>query len=58
LKKDNKFFWEEGQEAEFKKLKFRFIFAPIISHFNPDLKIVMETVASGLAIGAILNLCR
>jgi len=45
---------KEQQEA-FEDLKRRFILAPILCHFYPDLNTVVETDASDYALGCILS---
>ena len=53
--KDNKgfFIWGKEQDEAFEELKRRFTSAPILAHFYPDRRTVIETEASDLASGAI-----
>ena len=55
--KDNKglFFWGREQNEAFEELKRRFTSAPILAHFYPDRRTVIETDASDFALGAILS---
>ena len=53
--KNTKFKWGPEHEAAFKRLKLTFTWAPILSHFNPQDTIVIETNAPGYAITAILS---
>jgi len=48
-------FWGEEQDKAFKELKQRFTSAPILEHFYPDRKTVIETDASDFALGSILS---
>ena len=41
--------------AAFKELKYRFTHAPILRHFDPSKRIIVETDASAFAIGGILS---
>ena len=48
-------FWEEEQNIAFEELKRRFTSAPILAHFYPDRKTVIERDASDFALGCILS---
>jgi len=50
-----KFPWGKEQQEAFEDLKRRFISAPILCHFHPDLNTVVETDASDYALGCILS---
>ena len=54
--KDNKelFIWGKEQDEAFEELKRRFSSAPILAHFYPDRRTVIETYASDFVLGAIL----
>ena len=54
-KKDRTFEWTEAAEKSFQKLKQRFMDEPILAMFDPQKKVVVETDASDLAIGAVLS---
>jgi len=49
------FHWGREQEEAFEELKRRFTTAPIISHFYPGMKMVVETEAGHLALGCVLS---
>jgi len=49
-----KFLWDKEQQEAFDDLKRRFISAPILCHFYPELDKVVETDASDYALGCIL----
>ena len=56
LKGDPKAFrWGREQEEAFEELKERFTTAPILSHFYPGRKTVVETDASDFALGCVLS---
>ena len=56
LKGDQKnFHWRRVQEEGFEELKKRFTTAPILSHFYPGRRTVVETDASNLALGCVLS---
>ena len=56
LKGDPKaFYWGREQEEAFEELKGRFTTAPILSHFYPGRKTVVETDASDFALGCVLS---
>ena len=54
-RKKGDFDWTDAQKASFAKLKELFTSEPILRHFNPSLRIMIETDASDFAIGAILS---
>ena len=47
--------WGPEQDKAFEELKQRFTSAPILAHFYPDRKTVIETDASDFALGCILS---
>ena len=47
--------WEPEQNKAFEELKQRFTLAPILAHFYPDRKTVIETDASDSALGCICH---
>jgi len=47
--------WGREQEEAFEELKKRFTTAPILSHFYPGRKTVVETDASDFALGCVLS---
>jgi len=49
------FHWGREQEEAFEELKRRFTTAPILSHFYPGRKTVVETDASDFALGCVLS---
>ena len=55
--KGDKKLWSQGPELDedFEELKQRFTWAPILAHFYPDRKTVVETDASDFALGCILS---
>jgi hypothetical protein len=55
LRKDNKFLWSEKTQIAFDTLKTAFTSAPILTHFNPQRPIVLETDASDYALAGILS---
>ena len=56
LRKEGKSFtWDEACAKAFEMLKKRFTTAPILRHFDPLLRPIMETDASDFAIGAVLS---
>jgi len=50
-----RFSWGKQQQEAFEHLKRRFISAPILCHFYPDLNTVVEPDASDSALGCILS---
>ena len=55
--KDNKglFIWQKEQDEALEELKKRFASAPILAHFYPDRRMVIETDASHFALRPILS---
>ena len=53
--KDTPFKWEDKQQKAFNELKNAFSSTPILTHFNPNNPIVVETDASDYVIAAILS---
>jgi len=49
------FHWGREQEEAFEELKKRFTTAPILSHFYPGRRTVVETDASDFALGCVLS---
>ncbi|KAH0606111.1 uncharacterized protein H6S33_003772, partial [Morchella sextelata] len=54
-KKNVKFEWTDEREEAFQTLKKMFTTAPILAHFDPNRKIVIETDASDYVSAAILS---
>ncbi|KAH0607596.1 uncharacterized protein H6S33_002630 [Morchella sextelata] len=54
-KKNVKFEWTDGREEAFQTLKKMFTTAPILAHFDPDRRIVVETDASDYVSAGILS---
>ena len=54
-KKDQAFIWNDNCERAFQDLKERFISAPILRWFNPDLEIMIETDASDWVSAGVLS---
>ncbi|MBW0583515.1 hypothetical protein O181_123230 [Austropuccinia psidii MF-1] len=55
LKKYARFPLNEEALRQFHQLKEAFTIAPILSHFDPSLPIIVETDASDYALGAVLS---
>jgi hypothetical protein len=55
LRKDTKFLWSEKTQSAFDTLKTAFTSAPILTHFNPERPIALETDASDYALAGILS---
>ncbi|MBW0545656.1 hypothetical protein O181_085371 [Austropuccinia psidii MF-1] len=55
LKKDSRFPLNEEALSKFHQLKEEFTIAPILSHFDPSLPIILETDASDYEFGAVLS---
>ena len=55
LKEGQSFEWTDAAQSAFDSLKTRYTTAPILRHFDPALKIRIETDASQFAIAAILS---
>ena len=53
--KEQRFHWECEQREAFKKLKKKFILAPILASFDPERKIILKTNASDQALGSCLS---
>jgi len=53
--KDAKFLWGPEHQAAFERLKLAFTQAPVLTHFNADNPIVVETDASDYTITAIIS---
>ena len=49
-----KFKWTARCKQAFNNLKQRFTTAPILTHFNPNLKYVIKTDSSNYALGGVL----
>ena len=49
------FIWGKEQDEAFEELKRRFTSAPILAHFYPDRRTVIERDASDFVLGAILS---
>jgi hypothetical protein len=49
------FYWGKEQDEAFEELKRRFTTAPILAHFYPERKTVIETDASDFALGCVLS---
>jgi len=54
-KKGKEWMWKPETEAAFVKLKQRFTMAPILTHFDDQKPVVIETNASDSALGAVLS---
>ena len=54
-RKDTPFIWDNRAEASFKALRNAFITAPILAHFDPDKRIIIETDASDYVAAGILS---
>ena len=54
-KKDAPFRWTEEEQTAFDRLKSAFLSQPVLQHFHPELHTVVETDASGYAIGGALS---
>lgn len=54
-KQTGPFAWGRAQDTAFEQLKRVFTTAPVLQHFDPTLRIRLETDASGFAIAAILS---
>lgn len=55
LRKGVQFEWSDECQASFDELKRRFTTGPILRHFDPKRKIIIETDASDFALGAIIS---
>ena len=47
--------WSEGEEQAFRQLKAAFITAPVLQHYDPALRLRVETDASSYALAGILS---
>ena len=54
-KKAEKWVWSREAEAAFQELKERFTTAPILSHFNAQKPVIIETDTLDFAVGAVLS---
>jgi len=54
-KKTERWAWNQQAEKAFQELKKRFTTAPILSHFDAQKPVIIETNTSDYAIGAILS---
>ena len=54
-KKDAKFVWNAECEAAFQQLKHRFILAPILTHFDAEREIIIETDTSDYVFAGIMS---
>jgi hypothetical protein len=54
-KKDVPFVFGDREQAAFKRLKDAFLEAPILSHYNPDLELWVETDASNYVVAGVLS---
>ena len=54
-KKDAPFYWTDQCQEAFETLKERLISAPLLAHWDPDKKTVVEADSSGYAIGGCLS---
>ena len=55
LRKDTNFEWKKEATTAFNELKETFTSAPILTHFNPELEVIIETDASNFALGCVLS---
>jgi hypothetical protein len=55
LRKDTKFEWSDKAQKAFDTLKTAFTTAPILTHFDPQRPIVLETDASDYALAGIIS---
>ena len=55
LQKDSEWIWTQSCQDAFELLKEAFTKAPVLSHFNPELPIILECDASNWAIAGILS---
>ena len=55
MRKDTPFAWSTPQNDAFEYLKLAFTKAPILTHFDPNNPIVVETDASDYAVAAIIS---
>jgi len=50
-----KFKWTTRCEQAFNNLKYHFTTAPILTHFNPNLKCIVKTDSSNYTLGGVLS---
>ena len=55
LRKEGKWYWTAACEEAFKRLKELFTSEPVLRHFHPSRRTVVETDASDFAKGAVLS---
>jgi RNase H-like domain found in reverse transcriptase len=55
IRKNVKFKWTAKCEQAFNDLKQRFTTAPILAHFDPNLKCVVKTDSSDYALSGVLS---
>jgi hypothetical protein len=55
LQKNVPWNFDEKAERAFETLKTKFTFAPILTHYGPNLSIIIETDASDVAVGAVCS---
>jgi hypothetical protein len=55
LRKESKFTWNDAAQDSFDSLKKSFTTAPILTHFDPERNIVLETDASDFALAGIIS---
>jgi RNase H-like domain found in reverse transcriptase/Reverse transcriptase (RNA-dependent DNA polymerase) len=55
MKKDETFSWSNNAQCTLASLKGTFISVPVLCHFDPKLRIILETDASDYAIATILS---
>jgi hypothetical protein len=53
-KKNKEFYWDEKCNEAFEKLKELIITGPILAHFHPERKTILEADSSGYATGGLL----
>jgi hypothetical protein len=58
LRKEVSFEWGADQQAAFDRLKRRLCDAPVVSFFDPEATMIVESDASGQGIGAVLSQAR
>ena len=55
LKKEKEWTWSEECQRVFDRLKQRFCTVPILKHFDPNLKTILETDASDYVVSGIFS---
>ena len=53
--KNLEFVWDNGTETAFQQLKLILVRAPILSFLEDDGTVILDTDASGVAVGAVLS---